>query len=105
MVLNSHRMTQRTPSSDIYRNGDRVDRLPGEDPTTGDIYDMEGPRDPDEDPNNLDDDDENITGDEDLYDTIEGEEPADEEDVVEEQEGEEIDLDDVNGEDLEEEEE
>lgn len=49
------------------------------------LFPWEGPRDPDEE---ADDDDENITGDEDLYDTIENEEPADEEDVIEEQEDE-----------------
>lgn len=100
-VVNTHFMTQR---NDIYNNGARVDRLPSEDPTTGDINDSEGPRNPreDEDP---DDDDENITGDEDLYDTIEGEEPADEEDVIDEQEDEELDMNDINAEDLEEDEE
>lgn len=94
----------KTPAgNDIYQSGTRVDRLPGEDPTTGDIYDTEsapGPRTPGEADEEYDDD-ENITGDEDLYDSVENEEPADEEDVIDEQEDLEGDLPDVDAEDFE----
>ena len=103
-------MTQpsKTSGNDIYRNGARVDRLPGEDPTTGDIYDSEnapgaaGPRTPGEGDEDYDDD-ENITGDEALYDSVENEEPADEEDVIDEQEDLEGDLPDVDPADFEDE--
>jgi hypothetical protein len=66
---------------DVYNQDERVG-LAAEDPTTGDTDDPEGPRDPDDE----DDDDENITGDEDLYKSVENEDPADEKDVLDEQE-------------------
>ncbi len=88
--------TPTTPkrNDDIYDNEKRVSRLPGEDPTTGDIYDSETPLDPD-DPM---DDDETITGGEELFSTEEDEDPADEKDVLDEQEAmEEPDEDDDLG--------
>jgi hypothetical protein len=71
-----------TSDADIYRNNLRVPDMNNEDPTTGEILDGEGAADPD----NPYEDDENITGDEELYDSVENEEPADVKDVLEEQE-------------------
>jgi hypothetical protein len=69
---------------------------------TANAYHLSGPRTPrDEDEDDdIFDDDENITGDEDLYDDIENEEPADEKDVIEEQEDMEIDLPDLEDDEL-----